>query len=123
MKMTTNMIRSERSPIRWERRWAKYILKEWHEETEVLNFDAKHLVYNVTTLFHRGEYAGQTGNGLPVRGRGHMRRAAKGKQKGRFYRWLERVGLHQAIYTPMHMSRCINECESKDESYGNEAAD
>ena len=34
-----------------------------------------------------------------------MRRAAKGKQKGRFYRFLERIGLHNAIYTPMHMCR------------------
>ena len=28
MKMITNVIRCDTSPIRWERRWAKYVLKE-----------------------------------------------------------------------------------------------
>ena len=77
--MITNVIRCDKSPIRWERRWAKYVLKEGYEETEVLDFEAKNMVYDVTALYTKGEYAGQTGNGLQKRGTGHLRRAAKGK--------------------------------------------
>ena len=44
MKMITNVIRCDNSPIRWERRWAKYVLKEWYEESEVLESTHEHII-------------------------------------------------------------------------------
>ena len=103
MKMIANVIRCEKGPVGWERRWASYVLREWRLETKVQNFDAQHLVYDVTTLHSRAEYADQTGNGTRKRRTGHLRRAARRRQKWRFYRFLARVRLHKAIFTPLHM--------------------
>ena len=75
VKMVVNLRRCRASRAKWERDWAAFITRSW-EGSEEIDMDAKHCVYDATMPFANVEYLGETAQGVPKSGRGHVRKAA-----------------------------------------------
>ena len=102
-KFTSNTYRCQISRTRWERDWAKFVYRNWYQDSPTLNFEAPCLIYSGTMLFCRNEYIGESECSIDGRLRTHLQSALGPSKNNNSGVDSIQESMHFVIWTPIFM--------------------